>query len=291
MLRVLLPLLLLTTAAIADERVTATPVPMMASARNPGDVFRDCPTCPEMVVIPAGSFVMGSNDGDSDEKPVHQASVRRPFAAARHEITVADYSAFVQETGRSHSGGCKAWTGAKWEVDGGLNWLAPGFSQTPRDPVVCVTWDDAQAYVAWLNGKIANAPYRLLTETEWEHAARAGSSGAWFCGAESCVSGVAWIRDNAGGRTHPVGGKAPNPFGLFDIYGNVWEMLQDCYAETYAAAPTDGSAATGGSTCSRSQRGGSFTNGSDVTRSAYRDKGIRDSRYVNVGFRVGRTLP
>src|SRR5437667_1921238 len=165
----------------ANEPVTATP----------GTVFRDCPDCPEMVVIPGGSFTMGSSESEktwasnhggspqsvSDEAPQHHVVVRT-FALGKYDVTRAEYEVFVHETGYPPGDGCGK-DSFKWNKQPDLNWQKPGFSQTDRDPVVCVSWQDARAYVSWLNGKLRGrvstsdgGPYRLPSEAEWEYAAR-----------------------------------------------------------------------------------------------------------------------
>src|SRR5262249_43901965 len=130
------------------------------------------------------------------------------------------------------------------------SWQDPGFNQTGRDPVVCVSWQDAKAYIAWLNGKVrqkslasVDGPYRLPSESEWEYAARAGTSTRfWWGDDDAAVSEHAWYKVNSGGHTHPVGLKLANAFGLYDIVGNVWQWTEDCYDNSYTAAPADGRA-------------------------------------------------
>ena len=274
------------------------------SDRAPGAGFRDCPDCPEMVVIPAGRFTRGSPMEEkawavshgalmiavADEAPQHAVSLR-PFALGKYDVTRAEYAAFVRATGRSAGDGC-GHDGAKWEKRPSVSWQAPGFDQTDRDPVVCVDWQDAQAYVAWLNGQLHESAYRLPSEAEWEYAARAGTTTRFFWGDDDAdTDRNAWFKGNSGGRTHPVGSKPANAFGLYDMAGNVWQWTQDCYAETYASAPSDGSAAEPGNSCMRVDRGGSWFYPPWTLRSAARERNPAAYRDIMMGFRVARTLP
>jgi formylglycine-generating enzyme required for sulfatase activity len=287
------------------------------STRKPGAVFRDCRDCPEMVVIAAGSFTMGSSDAEkswaashggtlgsvADEAPQHEFTLR-PFALGKYPVTRGEYAAFARETGRSAGDGCGR-DSFKWDKDPSLNWQAPGFTQTERDPVVCVSWEDAQAYVAWLNGKArpgaGDGPYRLPTEAEWEYAARAGTTTKfWWGDDDSQASSYAWYKDDSGGRTHPVGRKPANAFDLYDMAGNVWQWTADCYAESYVGVPTDGSAnetgvsdprPNGTKKCMRVDRGGSWLYPAWLLRSATRERNPADFRDRIMGFRVARTLP
>ena len=171
--------------------------PATETGLNPGDVFRECDVCPEMVVIPAGRFTMGSPAGEEgrydDEGPQHTVAISRPFAVGRFEVTRSEFAAFVTAARHSMTGGCWVYDG-EWNKEASRNWASPGFSQTDRDPVVCVNWADAQAYIDWLNSRAARqvagaggfgaggGPYRLLTEAEWEYAARGGTTTARFWG-------------------------------------------------------------------------------------------------------------
>jgi formylglycine-generating enzyme required for sulfatase activity len=273
--------------------------------RPPGSVFRDCPECPEMVVIPAGDFVMGSSSAEqswasahgatpksvADENPQHRVTVRG-FAIGRYDLTRGEYAAFVRETGHPGGDGC-GHDGAIWKKLPELNWEHTGFSQTDRDPVVCVNWNDAKAYIAWLNGKVGRGRYRLPNEAEWEYAARAGTATMfWWGDDEALASANAWYRDNSGGHTHPVGQKPANAFRLYDMVGNVWQWTEDCYAEDYADAPTDGRAAeTGAPSCRRVDRGGSWFYAPWLLRSAPRERNPADYRDIMLGFRVARDFP
>ncbi|MBF0093768.1 MAG: formylglycine-generating enzyme family protein [Alphaproteobacteria bacterium] len=230
--------------------------------------FRDCADCPEMVVVPAGSFMMGSNDGDEDEKPVHQVNIPRPFAVGKYEVTRGEWGALME-------GG-----------EGG----DPSPSPDSRKPVESVQWDDAQDFVRRLSAKTGQH-YRLLSESEWEYAARAGTRTKYSCGdSENCLSSVALYGASVLGRTAPVGSFRANAFGLHDMHGNVDEWVQDCYAENYVGAPADGSAVSGRDPCDRVFRGGSSFYIPGSHRSAFRDVHTPGDRHFLRGFRVAKTL-
>ena len=288
----------------ATTRATA------ASERMPGTVFRDCADCPEMVVIPAGGFIMGSsasekswaaNNGGNlksvaDESPQHSVTIRS-FALGKYAVTRGEYAAFVRETGYPAGDGC-GHDSYKWNKQVELTWKNPGFTQTDRDPVVCVSWHDAQAYVAWLNGKVHTSasnsgagPYRLPSESEWEYSARAGTTTRFWWGDNAAgATGHAWYKGNSGDSTHAVGSKPANPFGLYEIVGNVWQWTQDCYSDSYANAPTDGSASEAGDACMRVDRGAAWFYPAWLLRSATRERNPADYRDTVMGFRLARTL-
>ncbi|MEO5374233.1 MAG: formylglycine-generating enzyme family protein [Alphaproteobacteria bacterium] len=254
----------------------------IGESRAPGTVFRDCADCPEMVVLSAGSFTMGSDELDS-ERPMHVVAISRPFAAGKTEITFAQWDACV--------------------VAGGCNGYRPDDSRWGRgnQPVINVSWNDAQAYIQWLNNKIQNVapgardnasgPYRLMSESEWEYAARAGTKTKWSCGDnERCLNDVAWYETNSNLRTHAVATKAPNAFGLYDVHGNVAEWVEDCFERGYASAPRDGSPRKGPPTCYRADRGGNWRLESRDLHSANRDWVSASDRSIFLGFRLARTL-
>jgi len=228
----------------------------------------------------------------SDESPKHAVTLR-PFAIGKYDVTRSEFAVFVKATGFKPADGC-GHDGAKWEKLPGITWDHPGFEQTGRDPVVCVTWHDAKAYIRWLNTKVKpGRVYRLPTEAEWEYAARAGTTTMfWWGDSAEAAAAHAWYKDNSNGRTHPVGSKPANAFGLFDMVGNVWEWTEDCYAVDYAKAPTDGSAYE---TCSpddrRVDRGGSWFYPAWLLRSAPRERNPSDYRDMMLGFRVATALP
>ena len=277
-----------------------------------GDRFRDCPECPEMVVVPAGSYRMGSPSYEQgrreDEGPVHEVTIAVPFAIGRHEVTVAEFGRFVDETGYSTGSSCRTYEGGKWESRAGRGWRNPGFGQSGRYPVACVNWNDAQAYVAWLSRETGEE-YRLPSESEWEYAARAGTAKARYWGegesgqCRHANGGDASVKERYAdwrwtvascrdGHVHtaPAGIFAANGWGLHDMLGNVWEWTEDCWNGSYAGAPSDGSAWKYGDCAQRVLRGGSWIDRPSYLRAANRDRvttGIRNGRF---GFRVARTL-
>ena len=282
-----------------------------------GEVFRDCPDCPEVVVIPAGEFLMGASASErgrwDDEGPQHRVTVRS-FALGRFEVTRAEYEAFVSATGRPDGDRC--WTDDgrgnwEWRWRNGASWRDPKFRQSDNHPVVCVSWDDAQSYVAWLRRETGES-YRLASEAEWEYAARAGTSTPWYWGNSvvgQCVhanGGDFSLRrqyrrvegfgspascDDGMVHTAPVGSYEANGFGLFDMLGNVREFLEDCWHENYEGAPRDGAAWTRGGDCGRRVlRGGSWGDVPRILRSAARRRSTTGHRVGGTGFRVARTL-
>jgi len=265
----------------ADEAAIVSgldPADQAARQFSPGSTFRDCDVCPEMVVIPAGSFQMGdlSGDGSSDEIPVHAVTIPQPLAVGKFEVTWKEWEACVA------AGGCD---GAGPQGAGGDN----GWGKANR-PVINVDWNDAKAYAAWLSKKTGH-PYRLLSEAEWEYAARAGTKTKYAFGDTITTRQANFSGDNYLQQTVPVGSYQPNAWGLYDMHGNVWEWVEDCYHGSYSGAPSNGSAWATGSCASRVIRGGSWVGSSRSLRSAGRvgfDPSYRDSY---LGFRITRTLP
>jgi len=244
-------------------------------ALKPKDTFKECAGCPEMVVVPAGEFMMGwpeTEKGPSDnEGPQHKVMISTPFAVARFELTFGEWDACVAH------GDCP-------------NDILASGSRRARQPVINVGWDDAQRYVAWLS-KITGKPYRLLSEAEWEYAARAGTTTRYSFGDDEAeLDKYAWYSGNSNNRVHPVGQKAPNAFGIFDMHGNVWEWVEDCYHDDYEGAPLDGGAWTTGSCDARVVRGGSWGSDPQYLRSAKRLRNTTANRINYLGFRVGRAL-
>ncbi len=273
-----------------------------------GKVFRDCPECPEMVVVPYGSFMMGSSSWEY-AGPRHRVTIPKPFAIGKHEVTRREFGAFVRMTGRDMDSGCYIYDG-KWKKDAARSWRDPGFSQTNLDPVVCVNWDDAKAYVAWLSDKTGER-YRLLSEAEWEYAARGWTRTSRYWGDDTLAQcthangadgtlkkqysnwrgghGVASCRDGFV-HTAPAGSFSTNGFGLHDVLGNVWEWVVDCWNARYAGAPLDGRAWTNGDCSRRVLRGGSWSSDPLSLFSAIRGKLGYGLRFNTSGFRVARTL-
>ena len=267
-----------------------------------------------MVVIPKGAFTMGSPanepDRNSDEGPQRRVSIAR-FALGRTEVTRGEFRQFVEATG--HQGKrCYAYKGGTdfgWVDD--ADWAAPGFDQTDAHPAVCVSWQDAKAYLKWLNSQVEGAPYRLPSEAEWEYAARAGTTSAYQWGQDknggcAMANGLDqtakqrfpdWAVstcDDGHLFTAPASSYDANRFNLNDMIGNVWEWTEDCWHGDYTNAPTDGSAwmEGNGRDCSGAVvRGGSWYDDPDWLRSAIRVRLYRGFRDLNAGFRVSRTLP
>ncbi len=271
-----------------------------------GETFRECPACPEMVVVPAGSFMMGSPSSEKGrydfEGPVHSVTIAEPFAVGVYEVTRGEFARFVSATGHDPVSSCWTWESGEWESRSGRNWRSPGFSQTDRDPVVCVSWDDARAYVAWLSEKTGEE-YRLLSEAEWEYAARAGTTTRYSWGESASgqcryadgpdgSTGFHWAAgcDDGYARTAPVGSFKANGWGLHDVHGNVWEWVEDCWNGSYAGAPSDGRAWGSGDCGRRVLRGGSWGDDPRYLRSANRGRYDTGARTDNYGFRVARTL-
>jgi formylglycine-generating enzyme required for sulfatase activity len=241
------------------------------------DTFEECSEyCPEMVVIPSGWFMMGSPEDekgrDPDEGPLHKVTIVRPFAVSKFDVTFEQYYL------------CVWMKGCRMVSDGNMG--------AGSRPVINVTWYDAQSYVNWLS-KFTGRPYRLLTEAEWEYSARAGTTTDYYWGRDF-VRGKANC-NNCGSewdarQTSPVGSFPPNPFGLYDMVGNVYQWLQDCYYEDYREAPMDGSAQTHKDCSVRAGRGSDWGNPPQQLRSAWRGHGPADFSDLYTGFRVARTL-
>jgi formylglycine-generating enzyme required for sulfatase activity len=259
------------------------------NALKAGDSFKECSDCPEMVVLPAGNFTMGGpSPKDFDNtRPQHAVTFSKPFAVSKYEVTFAEFDFCAVA---SH-GNCPS------------NIFDEGWGRG-QQPVINVGWQDAKKYVEWLS-RLTNKPYRLLSEAEYEYAARAGSTTAYPWGDDIGRSNANC--DNCGSRwdgkqAAPVGSFAPNNFGLYDMLGNVEEWLEDCWHENYVGAPTDGSAwvlavrGTAGSyetycpQSSRAARGGGFYHDAYWLRSAYRGSNWSGQRSNYLGFRVARTL-
>ena len=255
--------------------------------------FRDCPTCDLMQVIPPGHFFMGSPANESgrqaSEGPRHRVAIVRPFAIGVYDVTVAEYRRFVTATGYAPK-------------NPRCDWRHPSVRrhmiQTPEDPVVCVDWEDARAYLRWLS-RVSEHPYRLPTEAEWEYAARAGSTTArpWGpdpdsnhanTGTDKCCGpqvskGDRWL------YTSPVGSFPPNAFGLFDVIGNVWQWTMDCGSSDYSHPAT--SVPHANACATHIIRGGGWFHSPEVARSAMRIADDSGLRVPDIGFRVARSLP
>ena len=235
-----------------------------------GQTFRDCPDCPEMVVIPAGSFNMGSNIGSNDEKPVHRVNISRDFAMGETELTQK-----------------------QWRAVMGSDPPALYFKNCGDDcPVEEVSWNDAKKFIQKLNAKTGKQ-YRLPSEAEWEYSARAGTATSYYWG-----NGIGRNNANCNGcgsqwdskQPAPAGSFKPNAFGLYDMSGNVWEWVEDAYHYNYNDAPADGGARQGNG-AEQALRGGSWINPASNLGSAIRYYAEPGYRNFSIGFRVARTLP
>ena len=274
---------------------------LAAEAQEAGDVFRDCEVCPEMVVVPAGSLMMGSRESETaaqgDEMPQHRVTIAHPFAVGMYEVTFDEWDACVR------GGGCD-----EYEADG-------EGSGGGRSPMVNVSWEDAWRYADWLSARTGEQ-YRLLSEAEWEYAARAGTVSPYPVtgppgryGAPRTLCEHAHLSEataryagcpdplNRAAGDHPAvaGSYRPNGFGLYDMAGNVWEWVDDCYNGSYPGAPADGRAwdgrASGVDGCIfRVLRGGSWHNFPLSLRSAARFRRWAADRFDDTGFRVARTI-
>jgi formylglycine-generating enzyme required for sulfatase activity len=274
----------------------------LLAAMSPGSAFRDCDVCPVMIVLPAGSFEMGSPASDpartTDEQPQHRVTFAHPFAVAKYATTRGEFARFVAESGYRVAPGCLIHRNGSWVDDRRADWRHPGFAQTARDPVVCMSWNDGEAYAAWLSRKTGHS-YALLTEAQWEYAARAGTATPYYWGTQAsharanygtdlCCAPAAAGEDRWLG-TSPSGSFPPNAFGLYDMHGNAWQWMRDCWHHNYEGAPEDGSAWTTGTCVDRVMRGGSWNCTPSTIRAAEREVHDLSGRYAVVGFRVART--
>ncbi|HEU0043432.1 formylglycine-generating enzyme family protein [Sphingomonas sp.] len=283
-------------------------------ATLPGHSFRDRPETPVMVVVPAGRVLMGSDEAETTregrppaaaatERPRREVRFERPFAVARAHVTMAEFEAFASATRRPMAG-CLVAVAGKWG-DGPLpahSYRNPGFRQRRDEPAVCIDWSDASAYAAWLSAR-TGFRYRLLTEAEWEYAARAGATTArWWGDTPAAMCTHANGGDRAYAAVMPGDKTAnlscsdgfaytsrwrafpPNPFGLHDMLGNAWQWVADCFT------PVPGALKSAGACKARSIRGGSWHNGPPVLRAATRFSLPPTMRSSSLGFRVMREV-
>jgi formylglycine-generating enzyme required for sulfatase activity len=293
-----------------------------AAAPRAGATFSDCAACPKMVVVPPGTFQMGSDHIEPmrgnemrPEGPIRTVTIAKAFAAGKFEVTNKEFGAFVKATGYVPAQACQVWGGI--EVKQGKTWKDPDYGRPPQDnePVVCITWRDAKAYVGWL-AKITGKPYRLLSEAEWEYADHGGTSTTWPWGEDAgriCEFGnsfdITGRKDprmtNDGGPAvdpkdlcddrfaivAPVGSFKPNGFGLYDMVGNVWEWVEDCSLNLHPASPVDGSPVEVQGACEkRGNKGGSWRTRLSRQRPAFRGRDPETTASNIFGFRVGRNL-
>lgn len=303
--------------------------PDAAAGKKPGETFQDCSDCQTMVVIPAGSFKIGSPVEEREregvpaafgdhEGPVRDITIAKPFAMASTETTRKQFAQFVKETNRPIPTECAdynaeddSWAGTPGKV---VNWQNTGFTQTDNHPVVCVSMQDGVDYAAWLSKKTGHR-YRLPSEAEWEYAARGGTTTARYwgeglagiCNKARIMTAGTWAKinnsdgwtdelmcSNLESYTAPVGSYEANPFGVYDMLGNVWEWVSDCAAVDHAKLPSDGSpqtAANGGDCKHRLTKGGAFHSRVWLARPATRGGGQSgDNHPVASGIRVVRDL-
>ena len=302
--------------------VAASSISLYAACATMPNVAPECPHCPVMVTVPAGTAILGASAtdrfGTADELPERRIAVATSFAVGRYEVTRGEYEAFVRATGRAIGGDCltdRVQRGT-WAVHAGTTFRDPGFPQTDRHPVTCVDWNEARAYVDWLNATTRGG-YRLLTEVEWEYVARAGivrntaypwgddpgggcafangfdgTARAAYAGMDTsaykvfdplpCVDG--WL------TTAPVGSLAPNEFGVHDMIGNVGEWVDDCYRATREVSSAAGASAAADPCTRRLAKGGSWGTLAHNLRTAERLPYAATHRDDSIGFRVARTL-
>lgn len=284
----------------------------------PGEVFKDCADCPEMVVIPPGTFTMGSERGEfvlgetRPETPVHQRTIRNAFAAGKTEVSNAQFAAFIEATGYRPSTACTKWRGEV--VLFGGDWTDPDYGRPPRpeEPVVCVSWYDAKAYTIWLSGKTGER-YRLLSEAEWEYVARDGTQTTWAWGDDpdqACKTGNVFDQSGATSdyakehsswepancddgfqRVAPVGSFPANDFGLHDLGGNVWEWNEDCSVWLYDEFDINEQPNQVDGHCDRrAVKGGSWFSMISRHRPAFRGRDPEDLSSHIFGFRIARDL-
>jgi len=270
---------LVTAFACALALIQFATLPGHAQEFRPGHVFRDCDKCPEMIVVPAGSFMMGSpasEDGRSDsENPQHTVMMSEPFAVGRFSVTFDEWDACL--------------------ADGGCDGYRPNDEWgRGRQPVINVSWVDAKSYAAWLSRKTGRT-YRLLSEAEREYVTRAGTTTPFWWGSSISASQANYDGSSSyrGGskseyrqKTVPVDSFRPNPWGLYQVHGNVWEWVEDCNHDSYAGAPTDGSAWLSGDCTSRIVRGGSWYSDPRFLRAALRYWYPANYRASFIGFRL-----
>lgn len=303
----------------------AAPAPTSQTPQS----FRDCADCPEVVWVPAGSFMMGVSSevevrnglpayAAGGNLPIHKVTFAKRFAMGKYPVTVAQFRTFVQETGHQTVNSCTNQQRNDghmiYEEARGFSWRDPGFPQTDNHPVLCVSWDDAMAYSAWLSKKTGHR-YSLPNQSQYEYATRAGTTTDYFWGDgrpqkddPACL--YANMPDLDQGRamgsdvpmdwkyryqcsdgwayTAPVGTYRPNPWGLHDMLGNIWEWTEDCWSPNHQGAPTDGSTRTDGDCDAHPSMGGSYGNAAYSGYAGMRGPRDADYRGHSWGFRIAR---
>ena len=248
-------------------------LPTLAAEFKVGETFQDCETCPKMIVIPGGKYTMGDDKGKKNQRPARQVTIKGPLAISIYEVTWDEYSVCLEE------GACKREPDAhKWGKG--------------KRPAINMSFDEAVTFTKWL-AKKTGRPYRLLSETEWEYAARAGTSTGYWWGdklkkkyANCRKCGTKW----SGKKTAPVGSFKPNPWGIYDMHANIWEWTSDCWNKTHAFGPKDQSPRTDGNCDRRSVRGGSWYYFPQLAKSVSRDSHPRHLWSYNIGIRLGISL-
>ncbi len=257
----------------------------------------------ELGTVPSGRFEMGKTIdygyGEMDG-PTHTVTLSRPFAVAKHEVTLGEFRAFTIASGYTSAGKCNVYREGRrgWFIDPERNWESPGFPQEESHPVVCVSWEDTQVYIKWLNDT-KHGHYRLPSEAEWEYLASDGALGGAQgvthdvanIGKEICCGGETGSKD-VFVYTAPVGSFPADKFGLHDVRGNVWEWQADCYHKNYDSAPVDGGSRQ---SCPipgfRVVRGGSYGDAARFLNERFRLSGTETQGYFTVGFRLAQDLP
>jgi formylglycine-generating enzyme required for sulfatase activity len=267
-----------------------------------GDRFRDCADCPQMVVAPAGAFVMGSPATEPEREGERETQIpvqiERPFAIGAFAVTRSEFAAFVAATNYALDQGCYFWTGTTWEERSDRSWRSPGFAQDDGHPVTCVDLKAARDYASWLSSKTGKR-YRLPSETEREYVARAGTDTPFWSGNSISTDAANYN----GTMPSPLGRKgewrqttvrvdsfAPNPWGLYNVHGNVWEWTNDCWNESNNGNLQDGSFRATGDCTWRVVRGGAWNYSPSYLRSAYRYWNLPHNRSSVQGFRIARDL-
>ena len=314
--------------AIAVVALYAAPRALVA---EPATAFTDCADCPEMMPVPAGEFFMGATAEElrvadlppyfeGRELPRHRVTISRPFAVAKYELSRAHYARFVEDSGYAPAAGCWIFIGTEWIFDASRSWRDTQLDQGEDHPVTCINWHDALAYTRWLSERTGQR-YRLLSEAEWEYAARAGTETAYWFGdsAEAICEyvnlGDITTRDRFGwheteikfapldnwtyvpcrdgyATTAPVDFGAPNPFGIFNMLGNVQELVTDCWHPSYASGPiTEAPRDTSGDCALRMMRGQGWTAIAASTRAAFRARMLATDRRFYLGIRLARDYP
>jgi len=266
------------------------------------ELFKDCANCPRLVVIPTGSFTMGSPQDEaervSEREDQVRVSIAKPFAVGAFAVTRGEFAAFVVATNHKPDGGCFIWTGTEWKERSDRSWRSPGFAQNDRHPVTCVSWNDARAYVSWLSTKTGKT-YSLLTEAEREYVTRAGTTTPFWWGGSISTKRAnyngnsAYARGTKGAwrqKTLPVDNFSANAWGLYNVHGNLWDGTEDCWNESNSGNPADGNARTTGDCSLRVVRGGSWNYSPTYLRAAFRYWNENGNRNSGQGFRVARKL-